>query len=90
MKSVAAILIWNLVVFAVYAVDKQLAKWRKRRVSEACMITFTVFFGGAGAVLGMLLCRHKTRKTKFKVAAAVGLAVFAIALWKICEMALLK
>ena len=87
MKSVIALLIWNFVVFLIYAVDKNLAIWHRRRVSEVCMITFTLFFGGAGAALGMLICRHKTKKAKFKAAAVIGLLLFAVALWKMLELA---
>ena len=42
-------------------------KWR---ISEKVLIFFTIACGGIGALTGMCLLRHKTRKLKFEIAVA--------------------
>ena len=71
---------WNLVVFAVYGVDKFAAKQNKRRVSEKTLLLLAVFFGSAGALLGMLLFRHKTTRMKFKIVVPLLLLAHSIAI----------
>lgn len=78
MKSLLALLAWNLVVFILYGVDKFKAIHRKRRVSENCMIFSALFFGGVGATLAMMVFRHKIRKAKFLVTAFFALIIFAV------------
>ena len=68
----------NLITFSLYVIDKRKAVKSKRRISENTLIFFTLAFGGIGAVSGMRLARHKTQKTKFKVAAALGLIIALI------------
>jgi uncharacterized membrane protein YsdA (DUF1294 family) len=52
--------------FALYGVDKYLARRRWRRVSEADLLLYTLVGGTAGTWLGMWIFRHKTRKTGFR------------------------
>ena len=65
----------NVLTFFLYAIDKLKAKKGARRISEKVLIFFTIAFGGIGALLGMCLLRHKTRKGKFRVAVVVGLPI---------------
>lgn len=59
------LIIINIICFVMYGIDKSLAKLRKSRVSERWLF-FLGFLGGAlGAVAGMLVFRHKTKKLKF-------------------------
>jgi len=60
------IIIWNVLVFFVYGLDKMLAKMESYRISEKTLLTMTFLFGGIGAVFGMEVFRHKTKKPKFK------------------------
>ena len=62
-----AYLIWNAVVFSLYAVDKRKAKKGEWRISEKTLLLIALLFGGAGAYLGMLAFRHKTKHTAFTV-----------------------
>lgn len=55
----------NCVTFLAYAIDKLLAVWHWRRISERCLLTFTLLCGGVGALLAMIICRHKIRKFRF-------------------------
>lgn len=54
----------NLIVFLLYGIDKWKAIHHKWRIPEAHLILAGVF-GILGAILGMLLFRHKIRKPKF-------------------------
>jgi uncharacterized membrane protein YsdA (DUF1294 family) len=54
----------NLLVFAIYAVDKIRAKVNAVRIPERYLLAAAAL-GPAGALLAMLLLRHKTRVMKF-------------------------
>ena len=56
----------NIITFALYAIDKLNAKTDSWRISERMLILFAAAGGSIGALLGMYICRHKTRKPKFK------------------------
>ena len=56
----------NIITFALYAIDKLNAKTDSWRISERMLMLFAVAGGSIGALLGMYICRHKTRKAKFK------------------------
>ena len=58
---------WNIITFALYGADKQKAKKQKRRMSEATLILCAFLMGGAGALLGMSVFRHKTKHLEFKL-----------------------
>ena len=63
--------IWNLIVFSLYGYD---------RISEFTLLFLAFAFGGVGALLGMVLWRHKTLKLKFKLAIPFALlwSVYAV------------
>jgi len=67
------LLLVNILTFLLYVIDKQRAKRGKWRISEGSLIFFTLICGGIGALLGMCLFKHKTRKKKFKFAVTIGL-----------------
>ncbi|MBQ0000778.1 MAG: DUF1294 domain-containing protein [Clostridiales bacterium] len=56
----------NLVVFAIYGVDKFKAVRHAWRIPEKTLL-IAAFFGVVGAMLGMLVFRHKIRKPKFYI-----------------------
>ena len=62
----AALAVLNLVSFGLMAYDKHCAKAGKWRVPEKTLFLATACFGGLGGVLGMFLCRHKTKHWYFK------------------------
>lgn len=65
----------NPLTFIIYGIDKSRARNDKWRISEATLI-FLAFFGGAlGALLGMLIFRHKIRKPKFYITVPVLLVL---------------
>jgi len=70
--GVILLLLQNIITFLLYAIDKAKSKSKGRRISERTLLLFTLFFGGIGALLGMMLVRHKTRKGKFRVCVVLG------------------
>ena len=69
----------NIITFALYAIDKLNAKNDAWRISERMLILFAVAGGSIGALLGMYICRHKTRKPKFKIGVPVILVLQVLA-----------
>ncbi|KFF01520.1 DUF1294 domain-containing protein [Chryseobacterium luteum] len=59
------LLITNLITFLVFALDKWKAVKHQRRISENTLLLLTFFGGTIGAVLGMLIFRHKISKKSF-------------------------
>ena len=57
----------NILAFTLYGIDKKKAEKNKFRISEATLITIAVIGGSLGALLGMRIFHHKTRKKKFTV-----------------------
>ena len=55
----------NLIAFITYGVDKHKAKAHRYRIPEATLILLAAVGGSLGALLGMLVFHHKTRKPKF-------------------------
>ncbi len=57
----------NVIAFALMGIDKRRARLGRWRISEAALILSAVAGGSIGALAGMMLFRHKTRKPKFTV-----------------------
>ncbi|MFO0694272.1 MAG: DUF1294 domain-containing protein [Polyangiales bacterium] len=78
-------LVYNALVALVFAYDKRQARLDRRRVPERTLMTLAAAFGAIGALVGMRLARHKTRKPLFSVGvpvlvlAQVGLLAYAMA-----------
>ena len=68
----------NLAAFALYGIDKRRAKRGKWRVPEATLLLIAVIGGSVGALAGMYLFRHKTRKPKFSVGVPVILGMLVL------------
>lgn len=56
----------NLLAFAAMGIDKAKAKAGRWRIPEATLMGLAAVGGSIGAMAGMYLFRHKTRKPKFK------------------------
>ncbi len=75
------LLIWlplvNLVTFAAYRYDKQVAEIRPKRIPELNLLLPILLGGAVGAWAGMYTRpRHKTNKLLFKLAVWLGLAIY--------------
>ncbi len=79
------LLIWNVIVFGLYGIDKYKAVHGRWRISEAALLGCAFAFAAPGAAAGMAVFRHKTRKLKFKIgvplAAAVNIALAAAVMY---------
>ena len=60
------VIIINVVTFFIYGLDKSRAKAGQWRIPEAQLIFLAVIGGSVGALAGMKVFHHKTRKPKFK------------------------
>ena len=80
MIIVVLFIIWNIIVFLTYGADKMFARKRMRRISEVNMISFAFLWGGIGALIGMSVFHHKTRKKLFKFCVPVGFVISAVTL----------
>ena len=75
------IIIINVITFLVYGIDKYLAYKEKRRVSEKLLLTLALCFGIIGALLGMKVFRHKTKKGSFKTSIILIIIIKIIGIW---------
>ncbi len=57
----------NALAFLLMLIDKQKARKRKWRISEATLLWSAALGGSVGALAGMYCFRHKTRHRKFTV-----------------------
>ena len=59
------LIIWNVIVFAVYGVDKLKARRHEWRVPESVLLWLACLGGGYGALAAMFVFRHKTQHRNF-------------------------
>lgn len=74
------LLIVNLVTWILYGVDKRKAIKGAWRIPEKTLILSAVIGGSVGALVGMMMFRHKIRKVKFMVGVPVIFVIQCIAL----------
>lgn len=75
------LMIWNLVVFLVYGLDKGKARKGSYRISEKTLLMMTYVGGGLGAWAGGTHFRHKTQKKYFQLAWAIGVLIDALLIY---------
>lgn len=63
---VALYVILNIMSLALFGADKRKARREQYRIRESTLL-ISGFFGPFGALAGIKLFRHKTKKRKFKV-----------------------
>ena len=87
MQPVITYLLWylaavNLVTFTVHGVDKAKARRGAWRVPEKTLFLLPLLGGSVGALLGMLVFRHKTKHWYFVWGIPlILLAQIALAVW---------
>ena len=69
-------ILWNVVVFGIYATDKIKAISGDYRIPEKTLLWLLVTGGGFGAVVGIFGIRHKINKPKFTVLSITALMVY--------------
>lgn len=76
--SIFAIL--NIISFVLMALDKFYAVKRKWRISEMSLMLISLFGGSIGTMIGMVVCKHKTSKSKFRY----GVPIIILLQWGGC------
>lgn len=61
------LIVINIIAFILYGVDKRKAQKGKWRISENTLLLLAVLGGSLGAIVGMKIFRHKTKKKAFSV-----------------------
>lgn len=80
LKILSVILIAiNFAACLAMMLDKSYAIKNKWRLSETFLLSFTVFGGGVGLMMGMLFFKHKLSKMKFKVIPTLGICAYTAA-----------
>ena len=74
------LLVLNLAAFFTYGWDKWKARRNQWRVPEHTLLAVTFAGGGVGALLGMRVFHHKTRKTKFRLGVPAALLLWVLLL----------
>lgn len=70
-----ALLIWNLIVFVTYGLDKGKARRQVYRIPEKILLGMALCLGGFGASMAGYFFHHKTKKWYFKVVWSMGLGI---------------
>ena len=76
-----ALLIWNVMIFLIYGIDKSKAKKKACRIPEKILLMLAFTCGGFGAWLAGITFHHKTRKWYFKTVWFLGMVTTLIALY---------
>jgi uncharacterized membrane protein YsdA (DUF1294 family) len=73
-----------VITFATFALDKWKAVKHKRRISEFNLLILTFLGGTLGAVLAMLIFRHKVSKKSFlwKMGVIILVQIFLVLFFK--------
>lgn len=70
----------NVLTFSLYGADKHFSVSGKRRIPEAVLLCLSVIGGALGALLGMLLFRHKTNHKVFYIVNILSFVLLATAM----------
>ncbi len=61
------LIIINLIAFLAMYIDKRRAKYGKWRIKEHTLFILAFLGGSIGAIVGMYIFRHKTKKMRFVI-----------------------
>ncbi|MBO4864703.1 MAG: DUF1294 domain-containing protein [Eubacterium sp.] len=68
----------NIFALAIYGIDKGLAQNDKQRIPESRLILVAALGGAFGALFGMFIFHHKTRKPKFAITVPLLFIVYLL------------
>ena len=69
------LIIINLIAFLAMYIDKRKAKYGKWRIPEQTLFILALIGGSIGAIAGMYIFRHKTKKLRFSIGFTVILVL---------------
>ena len=75
------LLIWNVMVFLIYGIDKSKARRRVWRIPEKILLILAFTCGGFGACLAGIIFHPTTRKWYFKTVWFLGMVSTLVALY---------
>lgn len=78
------LLIINIIAFFAMYIDKRKARYGKWRISEQTLFILALIGGSIGAIIGMYVFRHKTKKLRFSIGFPIILIlqiVLVISIW---------
>ena len=75
------LLIWNVMIFLIYGIDKFKARRDAWRIPEKYLLSFAFLCGGFSAWLAGIVFHHKTRKWYFKTVWFLGMVTTLVALY---------
>lgn len=58
-------ILFNIITFVVFGIDKLLARSARQRISEKALICMAIAGGSVGAVFAQKLFRHKIQKFRY-------------------------
>ena len=73
--AVAYIIIVNILAFCLYGIDKSAAIKQKQRIPNRVLLLMAVIGGSLGALAGMYIFRHKTKKWYYTITVPVLLMI---------------
>ena len=76
-------LIINIIAFMAMYIDKRKAKYGKWRIPEQTLLILAIIGGSIGAIAGMYIFRHKTKKLRFSVGFPVILILQIVLIFSI-------
>lgn len=68
----------SIITFIIFGIDKRKAVKHQRRIPENTLLTLAFFGGTIGALLGMLVFRHKISKRSFLLKFALIVLIQAL------------
>ena len=68
----------NFTTWVAYGLDQGRAKSGKWRIPERTLLLLALIGGSLGALAGMIMFRHKTRKAKFVISVPVMFVVHCV------------
>ncbi|VSP28220.1 3-isopropylmalate dehydrogenase [Streptococcus pneumoniae] len=80
-KITLVLLIWNVIIFLIYGIDKFKARRRAWRIPEKILLILALTCGGFGTWLAGITFHHKTRKWYFKTVWFLGMVTTLVALY---------
>ena len=72
------LIVINIVTWIAFGLDKWKAKSGKWRIPERTLLLLALAGGSLGALAGLIMFRHKTRKAKFFISVPVMFVVHCV------------